>query len=78
MFCICTLKGLNEEQVLENRIRFGSNVLVSPPKKSNLAKFMTCLLGGLNALLLASSGLSFAIYGIQLAYDGSPSNDDVR
>lgn len=53
--------------------------MVSPPKKSNLSKFLSAILGGLNALLLASALLSFAIYGIQIATNGGggDSSDDL-
>lgn len=64
-------------QVLENRGKYGSNKLVPPPRKSNFAKFIAALFGGLNTLLLASAVLSFAICGIQLVYQGSASFDDV-
>ncbi len=76
-FLYLFIQGLNDEQVLENRVKFGSNVLCSPPKKSNLRKFQSSLVGGLNALLLGSAVLSLAIYGIQQVYDNETSNDDV-
>ncbi|CAL8141927.1 unnamed protein product [Orchesella dallaii] len=72
-----TIKGLSDDQVEINRSKYGANILSPPQKKSQLSKFIQALVGGLNALLLASAGLSFAIYGIQFATSEGGQNDDL-
>ncbi len=69
---------MTDEQADVNRELYGANILVPPLKETQLKKFLRAVVGGLNALLLASSGLSFAIYFIQIGVNGTSENDDVR
>lgn len=70
-------KGLTDEQAIINRGRYGLNVLIPPAKETQLRKFIRAVVGGLNALLLASAMLSFVIFAIQLATADGAENDDV-
>ncbi len=53
--------GLTTEQVLESRIKFGTNVLTPPPRPSLWRKFLSCFSDPLIRILLVALSLSVGI-----------------
>jgi len=72
---------LTTEQVQKNRDTYGENVISPRKQKSEIMKFLTSMLMGLNLLLWISGVISVITYLIQLAtisVDDDIEDDNVR
>lgn len=55
---------------------FGPNELTPPASKSELLKFLACIMGGFSLLLWGGGVLCFVAYGIQVAHEGNDATQD--
>uniref|UniRef100_A0A8C4R8B4 Cation-transporting P-type ATPase N-terminal domain-containing protein n=1 Tax=Eptatretus burgeri TaxID=7764 RepID=A0A8C4R8B4_EPTBU len=72
------VQGLTNTKAAEVLARDGPNALTPPPTTPEWVKFCKQLFGGFSILLWIGAILCFIAYGIQVAMEDEPSNDNVR
>uniref|UniRef100_UPI00358F61B2 sodium/potassium-transporting ATPase subunit alpha-3 n=1 Tax=Myxine glutinosa TaxID=7769 RepID=UPI00358F61B2 len=72
-----TTRGLTNTKAAEVLARDGPNALTPPPTTPEWVKFCKQLFGGFSILLWIGAILCFIAYGIQVAMEDEPSNDNL-
>ena len=70
-------QGLTTARAAEILARDGPNALTPPPTTPEWVKFCRQLFGGFSMLLWIGAVLCFLAYGIQVATEEEPQNDNV-
>lgn len=78
MFILFIFKGLTDSQAKDLLLKFGPNALTPPPKTPEWIKFAKNLFGGFAMLLWIGAFLCFFAYGVDVATNEEPVNDNVN